>query len=182
MGSSIDFGRITIRPTLGNGELSKFRCGVPEIDKWACDQADRRHVAGRFRVFVATEADGATPLGFFALSFTTEQTSKLLHQDDRDQWKQAAPLFYIQYLAVSRSLQRQKLGEFMLSDILLRAYYVAQHVSFCGVALRSLNERTEKLYRERFRFVVAPGEDVARNPLMILPMRSIIDLVEGPRT
>lgn len=61
----------------------------------------------------------------------------------------------------------------LLVDALKRSNTVFENVAVFGVALRSLNDRTTALY-ERFGFGVAPDE--GSNPLMILPIWTVVDL------
>jgi len=154
-----------------------FSCGVREIDGWAKDKAWKFHERGRAKVFAAKCPAVRPTLGFYSLSFSTENTNKLSNSEDRDAWKDGAPLMYIDYLAVQHQFQKQKLGQLMLVDALSRSHVVSQNVAFYGVALRSLNDRTTTLY-ERFGFKVAPNEGV--HPLMILPIWSVNDLFGKP--
>lgn len=153
--------------------MGAFSCGVREIDRWAREKAWKYHSRGRAKIFIAKQDARPVTLGFYSLSFSTENSNKLAKADDRDAWKDGAPLMYIDYLAVQTPLQQQRLGALMLVDALTRAHQVSQHVAFYGVALRSLNDRTTRLY-DKFGFKIAPGEK--RNPLMILPIWSISDL------
>lgn len=153
--------------------VRNFRCGVREIDGWAKDKAWKFHDRGRAKVFVAKSNEVPTTLGFYSLSFSLENTSKLSKSEDRDAWKDDAPLLYIDYLAVKTPFQSQKLGQFMLVDALRRSNEVSQNVAYYGAALRPLNERTTELYK-KFGFVIAPDEET--HPLMILPIWSVNDL------
>lgn len=92
--------------------------------------------------------------------------------NDRRLYKTQFPAVYLGQLAVLRGYQNQGLGKILLLNALSRAHTVSAHVPFYGVALRSLNERTTKLY-EKYGFT--KREDVA-NPLMILPVWSLHDL------
>ncbi|MBD3756041.1 MAG: GNAT family N-acetyltransferase [Gammaproteobacteria bacterium] len=150
-----------------------FSCGVREIDRWAREKAFKRHEKGRSRVFIARDNDAPPTLGFYALSFSLENSSKLHRADDRDAWPSGAPLIYIDYLAVQKVRQEAGLGTLLLMNALERAHRVSKDVAFYGVALRSLNERTTKLYK-KYGFGMAPKEGA--NPLMILPIWSINDL------
>lgn len=172
-GPKLELAATKITHIQSKGCMEKFSCGVREIDKWAKDKAWKYHDRGRAKVFVAKQDNRPTTLGFFSLSFSTENSSKLAKADDRDAWKDGAPLMYIDYLAVQSAMQCQRLGELMLVDALRRAHQVSHNVAFYGVALRSLNERTTKLY-DKFGFKVAPDED--QHPLMILPIWSVNDL------
>lgn len=167
----LDLTTVNISHIQSKGCVDKFRCGVPEIDKWVKDKAVKFHDRGRAKVFVAKGPNST--LGFYSLSFSTENNSKLAKSEDRDAWKDGAPLMYIDYVAVQSHIQGNRLGEMMLINALSRANMVSAHVAFFGVALRSLNDRTTKLYY-KFGFRVAPDED--RHPLMILPIWSVNDL------
>jgi hypothetical protein len=63
----------------------------------------------------------------------------------------------------------------LLIHALRKARIVAEHVAFYGVALRSLNDDTTKLY-ERYGFGKKDADPV---PLMILPVWSLYDLFGG---
>lgn len=156
--------------------IAGFSCGVREIDGWAKSKAAKFHEKGRARVFIARQEGSKTPLGFYSLSFSLEKNSKLINQDDRDAWQEGAPLIYVDYIGVAKSRQGAGIGTLMLIDALRRSSAVFDNVAVYGVALRSLNDRTTKLYQV-LGFGIAQDEDV--NPLMILPIWTIIDLFRG---
>lgn len=164
--------KLSITPIRSSDCLKGFTCGDPTIDRWATTKAWKFHQRGRARVFTARSDKNPSVLGFYSLSFTTENSSKI-SSSDRDAWKNGAPLVYIDYLAVHRTMQRQKIGTQMLVNALLRAHRVVQEVAFYGVALRSLNEKTTSLYK-KYGFGIAPNE--GSSPLMILPIWSVRDL------
>jgi GNAT superfamily N-acetyltransferase len=153
--------------------VAGFSCGVKEIDAWTKSKAAKFHEKGRARVFVARHADSQATLGFYSLSFSLQNSSKLTNQEDRDAWKDGAPLVYLDYIGVIRSHQGMGLGTLLLMDTLKRANTVFNNVAVFGVALRSLNERTTLLY-QKFGFGVAPDE--VSHPLMILPIWTVVDL------
>ena len=111
-------------------------------------------------------------LGFYCLSFSSEDANKIAAPYREFYKTSGIPLIYLTYIAVVSPLQDQGLGTFMLIDALRRAHEVARHVAFYGVALRSLNDRTTALY-ERFGFGKVDEEQY---PLMILPVWSLFDL------
>lgn len=137
------------------------------------EKAWKFHERRRARVFIARVGNPERRLGFYSLSFSTENSSKIAKSEDRDAWKDGAPLIYIDYLGVHHSAQGCGLGKMMLVDALARAKVVSDNVAFHGVALRSLNDRTTALY-EKFGFGIAPNEE--KHPLMILPIWSVHDL------
>ena len=172
----LDFQRIKITHLPSNYPINKFRCGVPEIDSWAKDKARKFHEQNRSRVFCAIDEDSGTLCGFYTLSFSSEDARKLTDRYKDIYITSGVPLIYIDYLAVSRSCQRQGLGSFLLVDALKRAHWVGQHVAFYGVAHRSLNDGTTAMY-EKFGF---GKKDNDHFPLMILPIWSINDLFAAP--
>lgn len=156
--------------------LRRFSCGEREIDRWAKEKAHKFHDKRRARVFCARLSSGSDAIGFYCLSLSTEQSTKIVAAD-RDAWKNGAPLVYIDYLAVASARQGNGIGTLLLVDALQKSYEVSRFVAPYGVALRSLNTRTTKLY-ERFGFGIAPDEE-GPSPLMILPIWSVVDLFEA---
>ncbi|MCV2870615.1 GNAT family N-acetyltransferase [Defluviimonas sp. WL0002] len=118
-------------------------------------------------------SEGSEGIGFYSVSLNHQKQDKLQH-DQRDKWKDGAPFFYLEWVATHRLFQCKGLGTHMLMDALKKASAVSDIVPIYGVALRSLNDRTTAFY-ERLGFAPAPEEE--RNPLMILPIWTIKDLV-----
>jgi ribosomal protein S18 acetylase RimI-like enzyme len=173
--STLDLQRVQIIPLPSRDCISQFRCGVQEIDSWAREKCFKHNAEFRSRVFCAFLDGSNVPLGFYSLSFASEQ-AKTLNDKYRDIYKgTGVPLIYIQYLAVQVSVQSSGLGTVLLMNALERAHYVSQHVAFYGVALRSLNERTLRLY-EKYGF---GQRETGPHPLMILPIWTVRDLFGG---
>lgn len=169
--NSLDLKAIRVKPLNGRTPLQKFNCGNQDINSFATGKAHKWAEQGRARVFAGHVGDNPTALGFYSLSFSTEEGNKLggrgaqLYKDDR------VSIIYLNYLGVRMSCQREGLGTFLLMDALRRAHRVSYDVAFYGVGLRSLNERTTKFY-EKFGFgTITPGE-----PMMLLPIWTINDL------
>lgn len=172
--SSVDLDRIEISPLPSKESISKFKCGEHEIDSWTAKKASKWHEQNRTKVFIAHDEGSAVARGFYCLSFSTEEGSKLTDHQHRDIWSSGVPLIYLTYLAVQRNCQGCGLGKLLLVDSLKRAHEVSRHVAFYGLGLRSLNDATTKLY-QKFGFGIAAGEGSA-HPLMILPIWTINDL------
>jgi ribosomal protein S18 acetylase RimI-like enzyme len=104
-----------------------------------------------------------------------EETNKLL-RDERDHiTDRHFPAIYIGTLAVLQRYQGSGLGTILLMNALQRSYYVSQNVAVFGVALRSLNEKTTKLY-QKYGFGL---REETKTPLMVLPIWSLNELIEG---
>lgn len=171
---SLSIQKVIVKQLQRKECLINFCCGAVEIDKWAKNKAWKYHGQNRVKMFCAHLSGNDKACGFYCLSFTSESQNKL-DNNYKDIYKNSGvPLIYIQYLAVSSSIQRQKLGTFLLIDALKRAYYISKNIAVYGVALRSLNERTTELYR-KYGFTPV---DTEMYPLMILPVWTLMDLIE----
>jgi GNAT superfamily N-acetyltransferase len=147
-----------------------FRCGENEIDNWAKKKAKKLHQENKTKIFCAREGNNGTILGFYDLSLTSKV-------DDPDFGKgEVAPFVYINYLAVLRSCQGQKLGTLLLLSALRRAHAIAINAAVYGIALRSLNERTTNFYlKQGFA-----QKDQGQHPFMVLPVWTLYDLFGKP--
>lgn len=169
-----DIQKIRIRPLQGEGGLRTFRCGTPEIDRWAKDKCAKHHRQNRTRVFCAHEEDGISTLGFYCLAFSSQSENNLADERFKSIYKGAgAPLVYLQYIAVVRSCQRNGLGTLLLVDALRRSLSVAQNVAFYGVGLRAINQDAARLYQ---KLGFKAKDESEAHPLMILDIWHIADL------
>jgi ribosomal protein S18 acetylase RimI-like enzyme len=158
-------------------KLAGFKCGDRGLDQFINKKATKYHQRNRVKVFCAHERERQLVFGLYTLTMRIEETNKLLPAERDQVSDRHFPAIYIGALAVSAACQKNKLGTILLMNALQRSYYVAQNVAVFGVALRSLNERTTKFY-ERFGF--GTRED-GGTPLMVLPIWSLIELVEGKK-
>lgn len=159
-------------------QLSRFNCGVHQIDQWAKNSAHKLHDRGRHSVYIMREVGGASVVGFFSLSLTQESSSKLANADDRQAWARGAPFVYLDYIGVLRSLHGQGLGKVMLVRAMRLTHQLSLIAPAYGLALRSLNEETTAYY-QRLGFGVAPDEDNKANPLLLLPIFTIREMIWG---
>jgi GNAT superfamily N-acetyltransferase len=171
--SSVDLKAISVKPLSGKSCLNRFDCGNADINSFAVNKAHKWAEQGRSRVFAGHLGDAPMGLGFYSLSFSTEEGNKLgsrgaqLYKDDR------VSIVYLNYLAVRQTYQGEGLGTFMLMDALTRAFRVSKDVAFYGVGLRSLNDKTTAFY-ERFGF----GKIEPHEPMMLLPIWTLKDLID----
>jgi len=128
--------RLTQRRISSKHELSRFQCGEQELDGWAKSHAFRLDQKDRCRVVIFCAETASSPCGFYAASMTQQAPGKLLRQDDRDAWKDGAPLMYIQYIGVQRSQQCLGIGSVMLIASLRRALDLNEIVPIHGVTTR----------------------------------------------
>lgn len=159
-------------------QLSRFSCGEQGIDMWARKTAYKLHLSGRHKVYIARSVDGISPLAFFSLSLNHQSPAKLLEPRDRDAWHHGAPFLYLDWVGVLRSHQGLGIGKLMLGEAMARAVRLCEIAPVYGLALRSLNARTSTFYG-KLGFRMAPDEERASNPLMILPIFTIQQLFKA---
>ncbi|MFN9355660.1 MAG: GNAT family N-acetyltransferase [Alphaproteobacteria bacterium] len=170
-----------IEPLKGKNCLRNFSCGVREIDSWARDKCHKLQEKSRIRVFCSYNPSATSACGFYSLSLSAEN-AETVGSEARGIFARTGytPLVYIDYLAVMRPMQGNGLGGLLLINALRRAARVSQDVAVYGVALRSLNQDTTKLY-EKYGFGVCEPE--ASHPLMVLPIWTLYDLFSAkPKT
>lgn len=173
----LDLKKFTISTLGSEHKLTSFQCGERSLDQFINKKATKYHHRNRVKIFCAHERDRHLVHGLYTLTMRIEETNKLTQSEQDHVSDKHFPAIYIGTLAVSRHWQNQKLGTILLMNALQRSYFVAQNVAVFGVALRSLNERTTKFY-ERYGF--GKREDGA-SPLMVLPIWSLCELIEGAK-
>lgn len=168
----LDLKAVRVKPLVsGRTALAKFNCGNQDINSFATGKAHKWAEQGRARIFTGHLGENPLALGFYSLSFSTEDGNKLGGRSAQIYKNDRVSIVYLNYLGVRFTHQSRGLGTFLLMDALKRAHLVSQHVAFYGVGLRSLNENTTAFY-ERFGFgLIEPGE-----PMMLLPIWTINDL------
>jgi GNAT superfamily N-acetyltransferase len=88
----------------------------------------------------------------------------------------AFPSVYLWYIAVQREMQGGGLGTLLLMDAIRKVYEISRHAGVFALTLTSIDQgRTQKFY-ERLGFRVYGPTSV--RPFMLLPIQSIVDLVE----
>ena len=170
-----DHLKLTVTPIQSDICLGNFLCGNRDIDDWAKKKSFKHHNQDRVRVFCVRARNSNRADGFYSISFSPIKNEHLFENHaDRYKSEGYAPIVYIERLAVSKPMQNEGIGTYLLMDSLLRAYEVSKNVAVYGVALRSLNEKTTRFYAG-WGFV---QRDDNQNPLMVLPIWSIRDLVK----
>jgi len=168
----LDTRSLRIIPLSDAGLLDAFDSGESEIDR-NIDRCCERHHKYRSRVFCAIVDGEQSAYGFYCLSISASESKYLAEEIIRaNEGRAFVPFLYINYLAVRKDWQNQKIGTLLLIDALTRCERVVRDVGVYGVALNALTERAARLY-EKYGFRPY-GE--TKYPLMILPARSLIEL------
>ena len=145
-----------------------FDCGVPVLSEWLTlkiSQFDRNDLC---RTYVLVEQGETSIKGYYALSnhavvyeaLPAKQTKGLPYID--------MPVVLIGRLAVDSSVQKQKLGEFLLLDALRRAEYLAGKIGIRAVEVDAIDEAARRFY-EKYGFLSLVDDPCH----MFLPMKVI---------
>lgn len=133
-------------------DRSGFDCGIAVLNDWLTTKASQFEKKDLARTYVLVETGTVLVKGYYALSNHTvvydalpeDQAKGLPHID--------MPVVFIGRLAVDRSVQGQKLGEFLLIDALRRAEYLASKIGIRAVEVDAINDAAKNFY-EKYGFL-----------------------------
>jgi GNAT superfamily N-acetyltransferase len=167
---------IELRPTDANCKTRHFTSGVKEIDRWFCDKALKKHLNFVCRVTVAYLPNNATPVGFYSLVLNAEPASQLRNGGKGlGLLTSSFPCINLWYLATRHTLQRNGIGRLLLGDAIEKVYIIAQHAGLIGMTLVAIDAEVATFYASMGFGRYAGNTD---RPKMLLPIQSIIELVE----
>ena len=169
--------RLVIEPLGRRHARASFSCGLPDLDRYLARQAGqdvRRRIA---RVFVCTECDADTVLGFYTLSALSIDLTSLPDKLSRKLPRHPLPCVLLGRLAVHRTAQGQGLGRILAADAVKRVMAASDTVAMHAVIVDAANEDAKRFY-ERFGF--SPLEDAPMR--MFLPLGSSINTQTRERT
>lgn len=152
-----------------------FESGEGEIDRnlqKCCDWHDKH----RAKVFCAHMDGVEEAYGFYCLAISASD-AKYMDEDiaRANDYRAFVPFIYVNYFAVRKEFQNQKVGTMLLGNMLSRCGNLVRNVGVFGIALNALTPRVSKLY-DRYGF---RQRNETKYPLMILPTQSLIDLTQG---
>lgn len=175
----LDLSSIQVCSLAATAGISRFRCGVREIDDWCQSKASDRDRRNQSRIFCAIARGDADVLAFYSLAMRGSDSKHVDAEIVRDYNDGGfVPFIYIDYLAVREHVQNRHLGTFMLMDALRRCRDIVRNMGCLGVALHSLSPRATEWY-ERFGFR-RREKGASQFPLLVLPAKSLLELPDGP--
>jgi GNAT superfamily N-acetyltransferase len=155
-------------------DRSGFECGIPILDEWLTTKVSQFEKKDLARTYVLVETGSTLVKGYYALSNHTVIYESLPIDQAKGLPQIDMPVVLIGRLAVDRSVQGQKLGEFQLIDALRRAEYLAARIGIRAVEVNAINQSAKHFY-ERYGFL--PLSDDPHH--LFLPM-SIIRKLQLP--
>ena len=133
-------------------DRSGFECGIPILDEWLTTQVSQFEKKDLARTYVLVESGSILVKGYYSLSNHTVIYESLPADQAKGLPQIDMPVVLIGRLAVDRSVQGQKLGEFLLIDALRRAEYLAAKIGIRAVEVHAINESAKRFY-ERYGFL-----------------------------
>lgn len=133
-------------------DRSGFDCGLPLLNDWLVTKAGQFENKDLARVYVLVAAGETTVKGYYALSSHTVSFEALPEDQAKGLPRIDMPVVLIGRLAVDRSAQGQRLGEYLLIDALRRGEYLAHKVGIRAVEVHAINDAARRFY-ERYGFL-----------------------------
>jgi predicted GNAT family N-acyltransferase len=123
-----------VEPLGTDHDRAAFSCGVAALDTYIQRQARQDLERNLAAVFVLT-SDGRTIAGFYTLSAQSIQAKALPEELVKRLPRFPLPVTLLGRMAISQTLQGQRLGEFLLMDALARAWRGSQQVASWAVVV-----------------------------------------------
>jgi GNAT superfamily N-acetyltransferase len=123
-----------IEPLKSHHDRTAFSCGVAELDAYLQSRARQDLERKLAAVFVLT-SDSRTIAGFYTLSAHSILAVDLPENYPRKLPRFPLPVTLLGRMAVSKNLQGQRLGEFLLMHALERAWTGSQQVASWAVVV-----------------------------------------------
>ena len=156
-------------------DRAEFDCGSTELNEYLRRYARQNHESGGAKTFVAVQPEvPARILGYYSISPTSVEFTRAPATLTRKLGRYEVPAFRLGRLAVSVSVQGQRIGSALLFAAERRALSVAAEVGGVALAIDAKDERTAGWY-ERFGAL-----RLLDDPLkLVLPLSTIRDALAG---
>lgn len=147
-------------------QFSKFDCGVEELNTYLKRFAKKNDKIGIGRTYVLI--DNARSLGFYTVSMAQIEFKSLPKPLQEKLPRYPIPAIRIGRLAIDRSAQGQRLGEFLLMDALTRCLRVSEEIALFSVIVEAKNDRSKDFYL-KYGFIPLQDQDLS----LFLPISTI---------
>jgi predicted N-acetyltransferase YhbS len=170
-----------VRPLSRDDDLSSFRCGDKDLDRWLRAHAIPNHFELKLARAYVAQVDGAGPIvGYVALTggaFKAVELpgTELPGDEGRRLPGYPLPVLVLGRLATDRQVQGQGIGKALMKFTFQMAVTLSEQIGCIGVALDS--KPTARSYYDQFGFKVIENLDAPRrSPLtpMFLSLRKIL--------
>jgi predicted GNAT family N-acyltransferase len=123
-----------------------FDCGNPPLNQWLqqfASQYERRDLA---RTYVAVHPGEVKVLGYYAISNHQVSYKSLPKEQAKGLPTIDIPVVLLGRLAVNKTVQGQRLGEYLLIDALRRTDHISQHIGVRAVEVDAIDDAARQFY------------------------------------
>jgi GNAT superfamily N-acetyltransferase len=152
-----------------------FDCGEPALDDFLRTKAAQHQVRRVSRTFVLT--DSAAPrriLGYYSLSNSQVAREQLSAGEAKALPRHPVPAVMLARLAVDRSQQGKRLGQWLLMDAIKRCALVGLQSGVYALLVDAKNDDARRFY-QRFGFVGITGREMT----LYLPLETALKALQG---
>lgn len=156
-------------------DRAAFDCGEPALDDFLHTKAAQHQARRVSRSFVLV--DSAEPrriLGYYCLSNAQIAREEISDIEARALPRHPVPAVMLARLAVSRSQQGKRFGQWLLMDAIKRCALVGQQSGVYALLVDAKNEAAKRFY-ERFGFIAVAGKPMT----LYLPLETALNTVQA---
>ncbi|WP_374244694.1 GNAT family N-acetyltransferase [Zoogloea sp.] len=144
-------------------DRTKFDCGEAALNLWLAEQSLQQQKRRQSRTFVFVDvANPEVILAYYTL--TISEVDGASYPSRRSQPRRL-PVIRLGRLAVSKELQQQGMGEFLLMNAIERANEISNNGGGVALAVDAKNDQAAAFY-QRYGFESAPDDPL----LLFLPL------------
>jgi GNAT superfamily N-acetyltransferase len=129
----------------------RFDCGQVSLNEFLHRYARQNDDLELGRTFVAILPGDLRVLGYYTLGAGSMRMENLPDEERRRLPRYPVPVIHLGRLAVDRSVQNQRLGQFLLIHALRKAWTAAREVAAYAVEVVAIDDRAHAFY-EKYGF------------------------------
>ncbi|MFY0666341.1 MAG: GNAT family N-acetyltransferase [Natronospirillum sp.] len=146
---------ITAPSLLSSGhDLTNFKSGNPSLDDWLVKQAQKNQDRGFSRVYVVTEGNAHSVVGYYAVAMGSIQRSEAMASLRRNS-PEAIPMVVLGRLAVDNRYHGRGIGAGLLKDCVIRSAASMAAVGGAGLLVHAIDDAAVSFYT-KFGFTPSP--------------------------
>ena len=127
-------------------DRSAFSCGHESLDHFLKHYAGQNQRTGVSRTFVAVKAGATVVHGYYSLAAGAVALEKLTDEQRKRLPRYPVPVAHLGRLAVCRTSQGQRLGEYLLMDALRRIEAASQTLGIHAVEVIAIDGAARRFY------------------------------------
>lgn len=135
-----------IEELVARHDRSTFSCGQPSLDDFLRLYASQNQKTGVSRTFVAVRPGATKVYGYYSISAGAVALDRLSEEQRNRLPRYPVPVAHLGRLAVDRSAQGQRLGEFLLIDALRRIHIAADSIGIHAVEVVAIDDAARRFY------------------------------------